>query len=149
MTEEERQRSNDIATTALLFNTQINMLKANGADAKLLESTKKRVVMALGGALETTEGKAEPKEHELKIKPIWFDEMVFGNKDFEIRKNDRGFAEGDKLLMREWDGEEYTGNYITAKIKYIFHASDFSALEEGYCILGLDDIEGVIQGNRV
>ena len=42
------------------------------------------------------------KRHELKIWPEYFDPVEAGLKTFEIRKNDRGFAMGDRLLLREF-----------------------------------------------
>ena len=79
--------------------------------------------------------------HELKILPEWFHAMMFEGKDFEIRKNDRCFEVGDKLLMREWDPmRSYTGNYIEAKIKYVYQGTGVYGVSEEYCILGLEEI---------
>lgn len=39
--------------------------------------------------------------HELKTDPLVFDDVVSGNKTFEIRKNDRGFCVGDILKLRK------------------------------------------------
>lgn len=79
--------------------------------------------------------------HDLKIAPHWFEEISFNGKEFEIRKNDRGFKVGDVLVLHEWDGEKYTHNYIIAKISYIFEGNGDYGLEKGYCVLGLADIE--------
>jgi hypothetical protein len=83
--------------------------------------------------------------HELKILPQYFNAVQDGSKNFEIRKNDRGFKVGDRLLLKEWDSMiEYTGKEITKEISYIFDSKESNTLyglEEGYCILGLKDIE--------
>lgn len=42
-------------------------------------------------------------KHELKIWPQFFEPVVGGQKTFEIRKNDRGFQNGDVVILREWD----------------------------------------------
>ena len=76
--------------------------------------------------------------HELKILPRWFNELYAG-KDFEIRKYDRPFVIGDTLILREWDGEKYTGAYAKRKIKYIYTGDGNYGIEEGYCILGLEN----------
>ena len=34
-------------------------------------------------------------KHELKILKQFADEIIIGNKNFEIRKNDRGYQKGD------------------------------------------------------
>jgi hypothetical protein len=41
--------------------------------------------------------------HELKIWPQYFDAVMTGRKNFEVRKNDRGFQAGDVVILREWD----------------------------------------------
>lgn len=38
------------------------------------------------------------KEHALKILPEYFEDVVIGKKTFELRKNDRGFALGDRYI---------------------------------------------------
>jgi ASC-1-like (ASCH) protein len=42
-------------------------------------------------------------EHELKIYPKYFEDVILGKKTFEIRKNDRKYCVGDVLLLKEWD----------------------------------------------
>ena len=57
--------------------------------------------------------------HELKIAPAYFDAVQAGEKTFEVRKNDRGFAKGDTVLLREWESCEYTGRTYSARIGYV------------------------------
>jgi len=59
------------------------------------------------------------KTHNLKIAPEYLDAQLAGIKNFEIRKNDRGYKVGDRLWLREWDGAEYTGRYTTVYVTYI------------------------------
>lgn len=42
-------------------------------------------------------------KHELKIHPQHWERVFDGSKTFEIRKNDRGFQKGDKVLLHPWD----------------------------------------------
>lgn len=43
-------------------------------------------------------------QHDLKILPCYFKQVIDKNKTFEIRDNrDRGFQKGDKVLLREYD----------------------------------------------
>lgn len=77
--------------------------------------------------------------HELKILPQWFNDVALWKKNFEIRKEDRDFQVADILILREWDGEKYTGRKLRRRIKYIYHGTGEYGLQEGYCILGLDD----------
>jgi len=77
------------------------------------------------------------KVHELKTWPQYFDEVASGMKPFEFRKNDRGFAVGDILLLQRFDPElsEYTGAEITAIVIYVLEG--FPGIEAGYCVLGI------------
>ena len=75
--------------------------------------------------------------HRLKtIKPYWWF-VRSSKKKFELRKDDRGFQEGDILILEEWDHIEkiYTGRECKLIIKYIL--KDFPGLKKGYVILGL------------
>ena len=70
--------------------------------------------------------------HELKILPEYFEQVIAGNKPFEIRRNDRDFRIKDKLLLKEWNGE-YTGRETMWTISYI---TDY-AQKENYVVIGI------------
>ena len=72
--------------------------------------------------------------HDLKILPEYFIEVVRGNKTFEVRKDDRPFNVGDKLILHEVNCGIYTGRNIEVIITYILRNPDYC--KEGYCILG-------------
>ncbi len=63
--------------------------------------------------------------HKLKSWPEYFNHLLFGNKSFEIRVNDRNFQNGDYLQLQEWDPktEQYTGRVLTRQITYIMKAA--------------------------
>ena len=73
------------------------------------------------------------RTHELKVLPKYFERILEGEKTFEIRKNDRDFQTGDKIILYEYDGTDYTGSYVRGYITYIFHGGEYG-LEVGYCI---------------
>ena len=75
--------------------------------------------------------------HELKILPQYFDPVARRTKTFELRKDDRNYQLGDELLLREWDGDHYTGRRLHRYVVYIYHGHGDYGLAEGYCILGL------------
>jgi len=80
------------------------------------------------------------KNHELKILPQYFEAVNSGRKNFEIRKNDRDYHVGDKLILKEFNGD-YTGRECERFVSYIF--SGFG-LEEGYVVLSLElDFEDI------
>lgn len=74
--------------------------------------------------------------HELKILPKYYNEIVKGKKNFEIRKNDRNFKEQDVVILKEFSDGKFTGKYVKAIISYIFYGGSYG-LEEGYCIFSL------------
>lgn len=71
--------------------------------------------------------------HELKILPEYFEAVRSGVKTFEIRFNDRGFAVGDELWLREWYDGIFTGRVFARKITYI---SDYEQ-KPGFVVLAL------------
>lgn len=76
-----------------------------------------------------------PRVHELKVWPEFFHHIQNREKPFEIRKNDRDFQVGDRVLLQEYDPEEkiYTGLEQLAEITYM---TDFMQ-PQGYVVMGL------------
>jgi len=80
------------------------------------------------------------RNHKLKILPEYFNAVSDGTKTFEIRFNDRGYAVGDVLILREWTiAGGYTGRVIRKRVTYVL--DDGTYLKEGYVALGLSDAE--------
>ena len=82
------------------------------------------------------------KQHELKIMPLYFQAVWDGIKTFELRKDDRGYLLGDILVLREWDGEKYTGSAICVKVTYILTDAEEYGLKDGYIIMGITHLCG-------
>lgn len=82
-----------------------------------------------------SEGNTEHKQHEVKIVASYYEDVVSGKKSFELRKNDRGYKQGDSLKMLEFKDGKHTGRTIDADIIYMLE--DYTGLTEGYCILGI------------
>ena len=82
-----------------------------------------------------SEGNIEHKQHELKIVASDYKDVISGKKSFELRKNDRGYKQGDSLKMLEFKDGKHTGRTIDADIIYMLE--DYTGLTEGYCILGI------------
>lgn len=81
------------------------------------------------------------KRHEIKVWPSYFEALVSGNKTFEWRRNDRDYAVGDLLVMREHEPAHgalslgrYTGRVAFATISY--KAEGVFDIPRGYCVLG-------------
>ena len=78
------------------------------------------------------------KTHDLKCWPEYFQQVWDSNKLFEIRKNDRNFQVGDKVLLFEYDPRisTFTGRMLTSEITSVIEYPD--ALKDGYVVFGLD-----------
>lgn len=74
----------------------------------------------------------QPKVIDLKIEPKYFEAQEKGNKNFEIRKNDRGYQVGDLLFLHEYENNQYTGRLLVRKVTYITSYKQ----KEGYAVLG-------------
>ena len=83
-------------------------------------------------------------QHELKTDPEVFQAMIDGGKTYELRKDDRGFAVGDTLTLRETvnDGAdmalgaplEYTGRTTGRVVTHVLRGPIYG-LAEGWAIL--------------
>lgn len=82
-----------------------------------------------------SEGNTEHKQYEVKIVASYYEDVVSGKKSFELRKNNRGYKQGDSLKMLEFKDGKHTGRTIDADIIYMLE--DYTELTEGYCILGI------------
>lgn len=79
--------------------------------------------------------------HELKIGPLYLQQIKEGVKRFEIRKDDRGFKVGDILRLREWwdeDDIECSGYGPNECMVRIIYRTEF-AQQDGYCVLGISN----------
>ena len=58
---------------------------------------------------------------EKKIWPQYFNEVLSGEKTFELRLADWDCTKGDTLILKEWnpDTKEFTGREITKKVGYV------------------------------
>lgn len=85
---------------------------------------------------------AKKRVHQLKCWPPYFDHVCTGIKPFEVRPNDRDFAVGDELSLREWEpvAEEYTGRAFRCTVAYVLHGPDFG-IEQGYVVMGLSTFD--------
>lgn len=75
--------------------------------------------------------------HALKTIAPYFNDIVHGAKTFEVRKADRPFKVGDRLLLQEWDGQAYTGKEWDGSISYLMDDKKF--VKPGYVILGIKE----------
>jgi hypothetical protein len=86
-------------------------------------------------------------EHRLKTLPQFWDAISRTDKNFEVRRDDRGFQKGDILILQKHDGNDYIMDYskkpkepysLRKRITYILTGAQFG-IEAGYVVMGLED----------
>ena len=83
---------------------------------------------------------------EKKTWPEYFQDILEGKKNFDLRLNDFDCEVGDILVFKEYDPEkkEYTGREVEKEIGYILktNENDFWKKEDvdkyGYIVMGLE-----------
>jgi len=74
--------------------------------------------------------------HELKTWPVYFQQVRFRTKTFEVRRDDRTppYAEGDALFLREWNPvtSRYTGDALLVGVTLVVRGDPMPA---GYCAM--------------
>lgn len=83
-------------------------------------------------------------EHVLKVDPLPLDLTVHGFKGFEIRKDDRGYAVGDVLDLRQTRHSaadmaggkplEYTGRFARCLVTHLLRGPAYG-IPEGYVVM--------------
>ena len=77
-------------------------------------------------------------EHSIKIEESYYKAVLSGDKNFEVRYNDRGYQKGDTVLLNEVTGFTgiRTGKFIPVKITYV---TGFSQ-KENWVVFGFKKI---------
>lgn len=79
--------------------------------------------------------------HYLKCHPIPFEQVVSGTKRHEVRKADRDYKEGNRVVLREWDPHEesYSGEVTEFRIGHVTAPGTWG-LPADLCVFTLLDI---------
>ena len=86
-------------------------------------------------------------EHQLKTLPAYWDAIARGEKNFDVRRDDRGFQKGDVLVLLKFDPDRHPGFYmkkngdfdaIRKVISYVLRGGQLG-IEPGYVVMGLQD----------
>lgn len=80
--------------------------------------------------------------HILKTWPRFFPPILAGSKTFEVRKDDRGFAVGDDLILVEWDPEtcHYGERAVRCAVNYILRDTRFG-VQPGFCVMAVSIVQ--------
>ena len=75
--------------------------------------------------------------HKLKIWPEYFEKVLQGSKTFEVRRDDRGFEEGDRVVLQEYDinKNKYSGRELSFQIGEMIYS--VFGLKDGFCAFSL------------
>lgn len=81
-------------------------------------------------------------DHELKIWPEFFADLVSGVKTYEVRRDDRPFNVRDTIHWREWDPsrQEYTGQEAFGEIMHLTRTTPDGLAFPGICVMGVEVI---------
>lgn len=87
------------------------------------------------------------KVHELKSWPEFFAPVLAGEKNFELRKNDRHYNVGDIIHLREWEPNtaKYSGREVRKLVTYVLAGigpgaiTPILGLSREYAILSIVD----------
>lgn len=65
-------------------------------------------------------------KHEKKVWPEYFQQVLDGDKTFELRLADWVCNEGDTLVLKEWDPKtkDYTGRTIEKEVTFVLKTKD-------------------------
>lgn len=72
-----------------------------------------------------------------KILPEYFEAVISDRKTFELRKDEDNVQPGDRLILNEWDGENYTGRSHDCLVSYVLRNVPEYGLMDGYCIIAI------------
>lgn len=76
-------------------------------------------------------------EHILKVRKKNFEPILNGDLTFVIRKVDRVYSVGDRLVLFEVDGQKETGRSLIVLIRCIMHSEDSEGIKEDYCVISI------------
>ena len=76
-------------------------------------------------------------EHILKVTKKKFEPLLNGDLTFVIRRADRLYSVGDRLVLFEMDGAKETGRSLVVHIKFIAHSEDTEGIKDDYCVFSV------------
>ena len=88
------------------------------------------------------------RTHEIKCWPEPFAAVLAGTKRYEIRKDDRGYAVGDEMVLKEWEPHSdvrndegtygyNTGRTLTVRVTYLTPGGAWG-LPADLCVMSIE-----------
>lgn len=68
--------------------------------------------------------------HQLKVWPMYFDDLSSGRRNFDVRVNDRKFTIGDRLVLHEYNpvSKKYSGRHCVRYVQFMVSIQQFLAI---------------------
>ena len=79
--------------------------------------------------------------HGIKLNIKFCDAVLYGDKNFEIRSNDRGYQKGDYVKFIPYDGYCATEHPVSEKLYRITYVISGFGLKNGYVVFGIKEVD--------
>lgn len=84
-----------------------------------------------------------PKCHHIKLSVQFCNDVLNGDKCFEVRENDRGYQKGDLVQFEPYDPHKpITHHPIKGKTYMITYVLSGWGIKNGYVVFGIKETEG-------
>lgn len=79
--------------------------------------------------------------HRIKTISTYFKSVACGSKTFEVRRNDRGYAVGDDLVLLDCDeAGNLSGKELRVRVVYLLPGGEFG-IHPDYCVMAIAEEE--------
>lgn len=90
----------------------------------------------------TFEGDEKMKTHKIKLLLNFCDDVLSGDKTFEIRENDRGYQKGDRVVFQPYESSDpFVKHPISEKVYEITYVLNGWGLKNGYVVFGIKEVK--------
>lgn len=78
--------------------------------------------------------------HSIKLDIAFCDAVYSGEKNFEVRYNDRGYQRGDRVRFVPWKGSLETTHPVSTKVYEITYVLNAVGLMSNYVAFGIKEV---------
>lgn len=64
--------------------------------------------------------------HHLKINKEYWEPLITGIMSFTVRRDDRGFQKGDKIVFHKYDSSSDNGGFLSIDGRYVHDGGSYS-----------------------
>ena len=82
-------------------------------------------------------------QHDIKLKQIFADAVLDGDKTFEVRVNDRNYQRGDtvRFTVIDEEGKKVFGHLLNGKVYKITYVLSGWGIGHGYVVFSIKPVE--------